>query len=392
MTDPSAVDTSAIDAAAPTPLNVLWLIKGLGRGGAEMLLLNQALAARGGAVTYEVAYLVPWKTALVPELEAARVRVTNLDCSREWDLRWAIRLRRRLRRRPVDVVHVHSPYVAAVARLVVRSLRRRHRPAMVYTEHNEWARHDRATRWANRATFGLDDADFAVSEQVRESMPARVAASVEVLTHGIDLASVAAQRHHRDEVRGELGVGEDEVVVGIVANFRKEKAYEDWIAAAAKMPDDLPVRFVSVGQGPLEASMRERVRELGLGERVSLLGSRDDAVRVMSAFDVFTLSSLHEGLPVSLMDALALGLPVVATTAGGIPEAVDNGVEALLVPPRRPDLLAAAIARLTRDGELRGSMGRAARGRATDYDVSRALARIEDTYRGVTGKRRDGSR
>jgi glycosyltransferase involved in cell wall biosynthesis len=381
MADPPEGDTSAF-----APLTVLWLIKGLGRGGAEMLLVNQARAARGSSVTYEVGYLVPWKTALVPDLEAAGVRVNNFACKREWDLRWAIRLGRRLWREPVDVVHAHSPYVAAIARLVVRALPRSRRPAMVYTEHNEWPRHKRASRWANRVTFGLDDAHFAVSDQVRASIPR--SDSVEVLVHGIDLATTASVLTQRDEVRAELGVAPDEVVVGIVANFRKEKAYQDWIAAAAALPADRPVRFVSVGQGPLEEEMRDLVCDLGLDDRVTLLGSRDDAVRVMSSFDIFTLSSVHEGLPVSLMDALALGLPVAATTAGGIPQAVTDGVEGLLVPPARPDRLAGAIDRLAGDPALRESMGRAAGNRAGEYDVSRALARLEDVYRDAARRAR----
>jgi glycosyltransferase involved in cell wall biosynthesis len=134
--------------------------------------------------------------------------------------------------------------------------------------------------------------------------------------------------------------------------------------------------------------MRDLVCDLGLDDRVTLLGSRDDAVRVMSSFDIFTLSSVHEGLPVSLMDALALGLPVAATTAGGIPQAVTDGVEGLLVPPGRPDRLAGAIDRLAGDPALRESMGRAAGNRAGEYDVTRALARLEDVYRDAARRAR----
>jgi glycosyltransferase involved in cell wall biosynthesis len=378
MADPPRRDTSPDGR-----LQVLWMIKGLNAGGAEMLLLNQARAAAHDRVVYEAGYLVPWKDALIPDLEAAGVPTVLFSCTREWDLRWAGQLRRHLRRHPIDVVHVHSPYVAAVVRLVVRTLPRAGRPAVVYTEHNEWDRHKRLTRTANRLTIGLDDADFAVSDQVRTSMTAPAADAVEVLVHGIDLATTAAHRSERDEVRAELGIAPDEVVVGIVANFRREKAYEDWIEAARLVPADVPVRFVSVGQGPLEDEMRALVDALGLAERVLLLGYRHDPLRVMSGFDIFSLASIHEGLPVSLMDALALGLPVAATRAGGIPQAITDGVEGLLVEPRRPDQLADAIERLARDSDLRRTMGKAAEARAADYDVTRALTRIEDRYREV---------
>lgn len=368
-------------------MRVLWLIKGLGPGGAEQLLVNQARATTGD-VEYRAAYLVPWKDHLVPRLEEAGVPVTALDAPREWDLRWAWRVRRLVTREGIDVVHAHSPYVAAVARVALRTLPRSARPAFVYTEHNEWPRHARATRLANRATIALDDHDVAVSSDVQASMPPSVRSHVEVLVHGIDVDGVAAAARERHAVRSELGVDTHEVVVGIVANFRPEKAYDDWLQAAALVPASLPVRFVSVGQGPLEEEMRQRARSMGLDGRVTLLGYRDDAVRVMAGFDLFTLASVHEGLPVALMDALALGIPVVATTAGGIPEAITDGVEGRLVPPRRPDLLAEAIAELVADPGRRRTLGRAAAVRAADFDVRRSTARLEAIYAAAAEARR----
>jgi glycosyltransferase involved in cell wall biosynthesis len=100
----------------------------------------------------------------------------------------------------------------------------------------------------------------------------------------------------------------------------------------------------------------------------------------MSAYDVFTLASQHEGLPVALMDALALGLPVVATAVGGIPQAVDDGVEGLLVPPGSPEPLAAAHLALATDPERRRRFGDAARARSHEFDIARAAARLGEIY------------
>ena len=147
---------------------------------------------------------------------------------------------------------------------------------------------------------------------------------------------------HRGAVRHELGIADDEIVIGIVANFRKEKAYDVLLEAAAKVTAENPkVRFVSVGQGPLEAEIRAHHERLGLGDRFLILGYRDDATRVMSAFDIFTMASRHEGLPVSLMDALALELPVVATPVGGIPDALDESSSILIEPGAVGALVAA---------------------------------------------------
>lgn len=300
---------------------VLHLIKGLGPGGAEQLLVNQARASDDQEFDFTVAYLVSWKDHLVPRIENAGWDTVCLESDRPWDLRWVWRFRRLVRHGEVDVVHGHSPLVSAFARLAMRTLPKRNRPRLVYTEHNEWGRHRPWTRRLNRWTIGFEDHVIAVSQGVRDTMSPDP--DVEVVIHGIDIESVAAQAGHRDEVRGELGIADDEFVIGTVANLRKEKAYDVMLEAAALAVGRNPkLRFVSVGQGPLEAEIRDHHARLGLGDRFLLLGYREDAVRVMSAYDAFTLSSRHEGLPVSLMEAMALGLPVIATDVGGIKAAV----------------------------------------------------------------------
>lgn len=381
-------DRRPVSAPSPSTSNravrVLWLIKGLGPGGAERLLASQAATTDHDAFTISAAYLVPWKDHLVGDLTSHGIDVVCLHGEREWDLRWVARLRALILRRRIEVVHVHSPYVAALTRLVVRTLPRRSRPAIVVTEHNRWPRHARVTRLANRFTIFLDDADLAVSEDVRTTMGVRARDGVEVVVHGVDLAAVRSAAEHRSEVRSELGIADDDVVVGIVANFRAEKAYDTLLAAAVEATDvagDRPLRFVAVGQGPLEAEIRARHAASGLGDRFLLTGYRPDAVRVMAAFDVFTLTSRHEGLPVALMDALALGLPVVATRVGGIPEAVTDGVEGILVPVDDHARLAAGYLDLAADPGRRAAMGAAARRRGDDFDVARSTARIEAIYR-----------
>ena len=394
--DPDHVGSPDDDRSAAGPATrVLWLIKGLGPGGAERLLVSQAATTDHAAFSITAAYLVPWKDHLVGELTGHGIDVVSLDGEREWDLRWAVRLRSLILGRRIEVVHVHSPYVAALARLVVRTIPHRSRPAIVVTEHNRWPRHARATRLANRLTIFLDDADLAVSEDVRTTMGVRAGHGVEVVVHGVDLAAVRAAAEHRSDVRSELGIDSGDIVVGIVANFRAEKAYDTLLEAAAEAVDvagDRPLRFVAVGQGPMEAEIRARHEASGLGDRFLLTGYRADAVRVMAAFDVFTLTSRHEGLPVALMDALALGLPVVATRVGGIPEAVTDGVEGILVPVDDHVRLAAGYVELAADPERRATMGAAARRRSDDFDVARSTARIEAIYRDLAAGRASSRR
>jgi glycosyltransferase involved in cell wall biosynthesis len=364
---------------------VLALIKGLGPGGAERLLVSAAQVRDRDAFDFEVAYLLPWKTEFVQRLEDLGVRTRCLEVRHEQDMRWLLRLRTLLEAERFDVIHVHSPYVAGMARIVVRSMRPSHRPKVVSSEHNVWSSHTRLTRALNAATFPLGDAWIAVSDEVRGSIPERLQGRVEVIVHGIVLEEVDRSPEQRAAVRAELGIAPDEVAVATVANFRSQKAYPDLLNAARLLADrGVPARFIVVGQGPLEAEIRALHASLELGTYVELLGYRPDAIRVLTGCDMFALASHYEGYPVAIMEALAVGLPIVATKVGGVPEGVREGVEGLLVPPKRPDLLADAIEALVVDPQRRAAMSIAAVERGRGYDIDTAVRRTEEIYRELT--------
>ncbi|HET7486617.1 MAG TPA: glycosyltransferase [Acidimicrobiales bacterium] len=359
-------------------VRVLWLVKGLSIGGAERLLVAAAGVHDRAAFAIEAAYVVPAKDALVPDLEARGVRVTCLGGGPAGA--WVPRLRRLVASGRFDVVHAHSPLLAGVARLAVRTLRPR--PRMVTTEHNAWGTFALPTRLLNGLTAPLDDATLAVSEEARASMwwpGAR--RRTQVVIHGVDLEAVRAAAGERDATRAALGVEAGQVVVLTVANYRAQKAWPVFLEAARLVLDrGLPVRFLAVGQGPLEADVAAEHARLGLGDRVALLGRRDDVPRLLGAADVFTLASHYEGLPVAVMEALAAGVPVVATAVGGMPHAVgpDAGI---LVPPGRPDALAAAVADLAGDAGRRARLAAGARAAGQAFDVRRAVAAVEAVYR-----------
>jgi glycosyltransferase involved in cell wall biosynthesis len=369
------------------PTRVLWLIKGLDPGGAELLLSMLAEVRDRDNFEYEAAYLLPWKTGLVGSLEDAGVPVHCLRGGREWDLRWAMRLRRLVRERRYDVVHIHSPYVAGIARMALRAMPASVRPKIVYTEHLPWWGYVRPTRMLNRLTYRLDDANLAVSRIVTDSIPPGIRERVHVVVQGIFPERVRDQLRFRDEVRTELGIGPDELVVGTVAHFRPQKGYPVLLEAARRVLDlGLQVRFVAVGRGPQEDELRAIHARLGLGDRFLFMGFREDATRVMAGFDLFVLASHTEGLPLALMEALAIGMPVVATAVGGIPEGLKDGVEGLLVPASRPDLLAHAIETLARDPELRARMSHAAADRGRAFDIRGSAQTMEEIYRAVVSQ------
>ncbi|MGA9278006.1 glycosyltransferase, partial [Ilumatobacter sp.] len=351
--------------------------KGLGPGGAERLLVAAAAAIDHDEFDVDAAYVLPWKDHLAGELESNGVTATCLSTRRR-DALWPWRLRTAMD--GVDIVHSHSPVPAVAARLASLTLPRSRRPALMTTEHNSWASHRRPTRWANRLTSGLDDYTIAVTDEAAASLRGAAARRVEVITHGIDVAGIAGTARSRKDMRASLDVGDGEIVIGTVANFRAQKDYPNLLHAARAMTDaGVAFRIVAVGQGPDEDSIVALRDRLGLENHVLFAGFRADAVDVMAACDIFVLASAWEGLPVAVMEALALGLPVVATRVGGVTESLDEA-EAALVPPRDPAALAAALIGLVTDPDQRTQRGEAAVAAASRFDVAHATKEITDRY------------
>ena len=361
---------------------ILLLVKGLGKGGAEQLLVGAIRYGDRATFHYEVAYLLPWKDDLVDELTGLGVTTHCLRGSRS--LKWVGRLRRLVLEREIDLVHVHSPYPAAAVRLVVPGS-----VPVVYTEHNLWARYRAPTYWSNLLTFQRNQHVFAVSDHVRRSisyprplkrlrMP-----PVETLYHGIDHEPLRTAAR-ADGIRESMGIPEGVPIVGTVAHLKPHKGHRDLLEAASLVRGRYPdVRFVLVGRGPLEGTLRQRARELGLDGTITFTGFRDDALSVVTTFDVFVLPSHHEGLPLALVEAMALGKPPVVTRVGGNPEVVRQGQDGLVVEPADPKALAEAIFSLLDDERWRRRMGEAAQERAASFDIRKAVPRIEQVYQGI---------
>ena len=359
---------------------VLWVIKGLGPGGAERLLCAAAKAHDHRRLHIECAFVLPWKDHLAEELEEAGVR-THCLSKRRVDRLWPLRLAQLVRDGNWDVVHVHSPLPGSVARIAARVTPLRCRPVTMSTEHNRWSTHRLPTRILNHLTSRWDVASFAVSDEVHRSMAGPVQARSKTLRHGIDVVETAKAVAYRDEIRDELGIGHEEFVVGTVANYRPQKDYSNLLQAARLLADrDVPLKIVAVGQGPQENEIHQLQEDLRLKDRVILTGFRPDAVRVMGACDAFTLASQWEGLPVAIMEAVALGLPIVATSVGGVAEQLTNEVSALLVPPCDPAALGSGIERLFADEHLRSRLSAESIKRAPSFDSRVAVDRIEHTY------------
>lgn len=370
------------------PARVLSVTKGLGRGGTERLLVGALRHIDRTRFDVEVAYLLPSKDALVAEIEGQGVPVHCLGAGRAGRLAWIPRLQSLVRAGRFDVVHTHMPSPAVAARLMLWS----RPPVLVHTEHNVWERYRWATHWANALTYGRNDLVLAVSQGVAASINSsrlrRHLPPVEVLIHGIDIDGVRRSNGTRRSARAVLGLPEDSQVIGTVGNFTAKKDQATLLRAFALLASKRPqLHLVMLGSGPLEDKLRAQAGDLGLGHRVTWAGSRDDVLELLAAFDVFVLSSQHEGLSIALLEALATGVPCVATGVGGTPEVLEDGKGGFLVPPGQPDRLAAAVGKLVDDPELRAEFGRRAAGIGRQYCLEGAVARLQDAYDEVLGRR-----
>ena len=371
---------------ATLPHRVLHLTKGLDAGGTETLLVLAARHRDREQFRFTVAHLLPDDVALKGDLTAEGVDVSCIGGTPWWDPRWLVRLRRLLRAERIDVIHVHAPLIAAGARLVVRSISHRRRPVMVVTLHNMWESHHLVVRCLDRATWRLDDLRLAVSEAVRRSLPATASQAAVTQLHGIDVETLRATAE-RTSARRALGVGDDDLVVGTVANLRATKGYPDLIEAARTVVAAEPsARFVAIGQGPQHDELEAQRNAAGLGDRVRFLGFRGDAAQLIAGFDVFCLASHHEGLPLALMEALVHGVPVVVTDVGGVGELVTDRREGRLVAAHQPDQLAAALLDLLGDAATRAELGAAAARRGDGLDAAAVEVALEQRYRDLLAR------
>lgn len=362
-------------------MKVAHLIKSLGRGGAESLL-PQTIAARGEGFDYCVGYFLPWKDALVAELEAADIDVRLFPATSSGRMLLRVpAVANWLRTEKIDLLHCHLPLAGVVGRLAGRLAG----VPVVYTEHNLQERYHPLTGRANRLTWTQQKAVVAVSGEVASSiartLPKQV--PVKIVLNGINVERIAAGATEtaRKEVRESLALPEDASVVGAVAVFRTQKRFDLWLEAARSILDRDPnTYFLLVGDGPLRQDLEERTRQLGLEERVRFPGLQHDARPYFAAMDVFLISSEFEGLPLALLEAMSARLPVVTTPAGGIPEVITDEC-GVLVTMGDASAMADACLSLFGDPPRRKALGIAARERVEQgFSVARMARELEALY------------
>jgi glycosyltransferase involved in cell wall biosynthesis len=344
---------------------VCQVLHSLSVGGAEVLSARLARRLRD-RYSFVFACLDELGT-LGEELRSEGFAVHVLGRRPGLDWRCAYRLAAWLRRERVDVIHAHQ-YTPFFYSLMARLLCRR--PAVLFTEHGrhfpDYPRRKRML--ANRVLLRRRDRVVAVGEAVRRALIANEgipAGRVEVVYNGVNLAPFLVAAGDRATLRQEIGVGRDDLMIVQVARLDYLKDHATAVRTLGHIVRQRPdTRLVLVGEGPESDKINELVSRSGLDAHVCRLGLRKDVARLLAAADVFLLTSISEGIPLTLIEAMAAGLPVVATRVGGVEEVVEDGATGLLAPSGDDMGLAGHVLRLAEDTALAALMGERGRMRA----------------------------
>ncbi len=384
-----------------TKVRVLHVITRLIIGGAqENTMLTAALL---DPTRYTVEVISGPQTgpegSLIPEVRARGIQLTILpSLVREIrplkDLAAFAGLARLIRRRRYDIVHTHSSKAGILGRWAARLAGI---PIIVHTVHG-WAHHDRQRPLVRRIyvlleriTQRVTDRLVAVSPRnIEKGLADAIAAPEKYVTirSGIELDRFRVPARPREAVRAELGIPQGAVVVGTVTRLSPQKAPLDFVAAAAQVAAQRrDAHFVIVGDGPLRAEVEAQVSALGLARRVRLTGLRRDVPDLLHSFDIFALTSLWEGLPRVLPQAMAAGLPIVATAVDGNAEAVTDGENGFLTPAGDPPAMAAALLRLLESPALREDMGRVGQTMVEEFGAVKMVQDIAALYEALLAER-----
>lgn len=382
-----------------TPIRILELrsVRGTG-GGPEKTILQGTARSDSQRFAITVCYIRDARDeAFVLDQAAARLPMEYVEVRERHSFDPAIwtPLRRLVRERQIDIVHAHEYKTNLIALLLARA----DGVIPLSTSHG-WTGHSPRERWiyypADKWLLRHFPRVIAVSSEIRETLLRRGARPDSVVTvlNGIDPELFSRRPNRVATARAGLGLPSSTTVIGALGRLEPQKRFDVLMQAFAALRTTRPdVRLVIVGTGSLHTALAAEAARLGVTHACIFAGHRTDVVDVLHAFDVLVQSSDYEGTPNAVLEAMAVETPVVATDVGGTRELVYDGVHGLIVPPRRPDLLASAIANVLDDAVAAARRARAARQRVEgELSFEARMRTIERIYEELVATRADALR
>jgi len=365
-------------------IRVLHVLPRIGPGGAETMAVRLMLGLDRGRFEVGAASLFdPSGTGQEAALAEGGVPVWYLGKRRGPDPRMPLRLSAVVARFGPHVLHTHRHVLYyALPPLLLRRV-----PAVVHTVHTLPEREvGAAGRLAHRLAFRRGAVPVAIAAGISEGLRRVYGISGgPLIPNGIPLEAFSRSASRRAAWRRREGFSSGDVLFVCVARLSPEKRHAVLLEAFARCAAGFPrARLLLAGDGELRGEIARRIEGLGLRGRAFLLGVRPDVPDILAASDVFVLASAWEGNPLSVMEAMAAGLPAVCTAVGGVPELLESGVSGLLVPPEDPGELAGALELLLRNRALRERLGqKAAATAASRFGLGMMVRAYEELYRSL---------
>jgi glycosyltransferase involved in cell wall biosynthesis len=386
------------------PVRVLRVIARLNMGGPALHVayLTHGLRERGYDTTLVAGSLARGEDSMEFVARELGIEATHLpelrrDIAPIRDLQATLRLAQLIRRLRPDILHTHTAKAGAVGRMAAALVGDARPPIVVHTFHGHVLR----GYFGPRLSYGFrllerwlatrTDALVAVSPEVRDELVRLGVAPAEkfhVVRVGIELDGRVADVDGRAETRRRLGIAGESFTVGWVGRMTGVKRTSDVLLAFKRLRERGVDAFLCmIGDGPEREQLERRAHELGIMKRTLFLGYQEEVAPYYAALDAMILPSGNEGTPVSAIEALAAGRPVVATRVGGLPDVVREGEDGFLVAPGDVDELADRLEQLAGDDELRRQMGEAGRERVLPrYSVERLIDDVDALYRSLLAK------
>jgi len=374
-------------------MRILQLITGLGRGGAEQVVLDLATRLDRGRYESSVCSILDVsgrQGACVGRLREAGVNVISLGLTHKRQLRRAMALRHVLRDLRPDILHCHMFHANVLGRWAGSRAGLRNIISTVHIAERRW----RPWRfWLERQTDRMGAVTVCVSKAALEFHSRKTGVPRErlvVIHDGVDTARFARPARPRGAVRAELGIGPDAKVAGSVGRLDPQKGYRHLVRAFAAILEEIPdAHLVIAGDGPERAMLRALANVPGHAGRVHLVGARSDVPDLLHAFDVFVMPSIYEGFGLALVEAMAAGVPVVASAVDSLPEVLGadepGGAAGRLVPPADPAAIAYAVCEALRNPDP--AQVERARARASgQFDVAPMVGKYAGLYDSLAGQ------
>lgn len=359
-------------------MHIAQITYSLNIGGLEKLVTDLAKNLVGDGIQVSV-YCLSNELTLLTTLTEANVQVFSIPKRKGVDFRLFGKLRKLLVENKVDLVHTHNVgawiYGGIAALLAGKKV--------IHTEHSNVFAHQNRLILSERVLSNFTSVIIGDSKKVRDHLVFQSKlpeSKIETVFNGID-TDIFRDDGTRSLRKTFKNIAEHDIVIGTVARLAAVKNQETMLEALKILTKRMPnIKLLMIGDGPQKNALNAKATELNISDKVLFLGEREDIPQLLNCLDIFILTSLSEGLPLSVLEAMASCLPVISTRVGAIPEVVREGETGFLIEPKCPEALADAIERLATNPELRIAMGKKGRQRVIEEF---SLKQMVDQYKKI---------